>query len=360
MLFYFFKRLLLIFPTLVGIMLINFAIVQIIPGGPVDQVIASLRGFGDEGAFARLSGSENEELTPTSQDEKSPNKNIEAELYEELQEYYGLDQPAYQRFFIMLKNYFLFDFGESFYQDRKVVDLVIEKLPVSFSLGLWTTLIIYFISIPLGIYKAVKDGTRFDVTSSTIITICYAIPNFLFAVFLIIFFAGGEYFNWFPLKGLVSENYDDLSLLGKVFDYFHHLALPILAMVISSFAGLTFLTKNSFIDQINQQYVITARSKGLKEKDVLYKHVFRNAMLIVISGFPSALIGILFTSSLLIEVIFSLDGLGLLGFNAALKFDYPVMFGTLFFFSLLGLVLKIITDISYSFIDPRIDFESRG
>ena len=364
MVLYFFKRLLLVFPTLVGIMLVNFVIVQFVPGGPVEQVIASINNQGVGGSIALLAGDDRGELLKPNEGganefNSSGRSRVEEELYQELARYYGLDQPAHHRFFTMMKNYFTFDFGDSFYQDRSVIELVIEKLPVSASLGLWTTLLVYVFSIPLGIYKAVKDGNKFDISSSVVITVAYSIPSFLFAVFLIILFAGGEYFNWFPLKGIVSENFSELSLWEKVLDYFHHLFLPILSMVIGGFASLTFLTKNSFLDQINMQYVITARSKGLKEKDVLYKHVFRNAMLIVIAGFPSALIGILFTSSLLIEVIFSLDGLGLLGFNAALKYDYPIIFGVLFFTSLLGLVLKIVTDISYSIIDPRIDFERR-
>ncbi len=341
-------------------MFINFAIIQIVPGGPVEQILASIHNQDMGGSFARLSDNERGEIMSNQEDSLyQGGGKLEAELYEELQEYYGLNDPAYVRFFTMLKNYFSFNFGDSFYQDRSVISLVIEKLPVSISLGIWTTLLVYLISIPLGIYKAIQDGTRFDIFTSTIITIFYAIPNFLFAIFLLIFFAGGEYFSWFPLRGLVSENFSDLSWWGKVVDYFHHITLPVLSMVISGFASLVFLTKNSFLDQIHMQYVLTARSKGLKEKKILYGHVFRNAMLIVISGFPSALISILFTSSLLIEVIFSLDGLGLLGFNAALKYDYPIIFGTLFFFSLLGLLVKIITDISYSLIDPRIDFEKR-
>ena len=259
----------------------------------------------------------------------------------------------------MIKDYITFDFGESFFRDRKVIDLVLDKMPVSISLGLWTTLLVYLISIPLGIKKAIKDGSRFDITSSTIITIGYAIPNFLFAVILIVVFAGGRYLDIFPLRGLVSDTFSELTLIEKIADYFWHLTLPLLAMIVSGFAGLTFLTKNSFIDQINQQYVMTARAKGLSERKILYGHVFRNAMLIVIAGFPSAFIGILFSSSLFIEVIFSLDGLGLLGYEAALTRDYPVIFATLYFFSLLGLIMGIIGDFMYSLIDPRIDFESR-
>ena len=260
----------------------------------------------------------------------------------------------------MLKNYLVFDFGESFYKDKSVIDLIIEKLPVSISLGLWTTLIVYLISIPLGIKKAVRDGSDFDIFTSSLIIVGYAIPGFLFAIFLIVIFAGGSYFDVFPLRGLVSDDWESLSFFNKVIDYFWHLTLPVLAMVIGGFASLTMLTKNSFLDEINKQYVVTARAKGVSEKKVLYGHVFRNAMLIVVSGFPSAFINILFTSSLLIEVIFSLDGLGLLGFEAALGRDYPVVFGSLYIFTLLGLTIKLISDLTYVMIDPRIDFESRG
>jgi len=270
-----------------------------------------------------------------------------------------MDQPAHKRFFKMILNYLTFDFGESFFRDRTVISLVLDKMPVSISLGLWTTLLVYLISIPLGIRKAIKDGTNFDIISSSIVTIGYAIPNFLFAVILIVFFAGGRFYDIFPLRGLVSENFSELSFISQIKDYFWHLTLPLTAMLVSGFAGLTFLTKNSFIDQINQQYVTTAKAKGLTEKKVLYGHVFRNAMLIVIAGFPSSFIGILFTGSLFIEVIFSLDGLGLLAYESALTRDYPVMFGTLYFFSLLGLIMGIIGDFMYSVIDPRIDFESR-
>jgi len=284
---------------------------------------------------------------------------LDPDIIKEIEEMYGMNKPAHIRFFDMMKDYLTFDFGESFFRDQKVINLVLDKMPVSISLGLWTTLLVYLISIPLGIRKAIKDGSHFDITSSTIITIGYAIPNFLFAVILIVFFAGGRYYDFFPLRGLFSDNFDDLNLFLKIKDYFWHLSLPLLAMIVSGFAGLTFLTKNSFLDQINQQYVMTARAKGLSERKVLYGHVFRNAMLIVIAGFPSAFIGVLFSSSLFIEVIFSLDGLGLLGYEAALSRDYPVIFATLYFFSLLGLLMGIIGDIMYSIIDPRIDFESR-
>ncbi|MCK5445763.1 MAG: ABC transporter permease subunit, partial [Rhodospirillaceae bacterium] len=270
---------------------------------------------------------------------------------------YGFDKPMGERFVMMMKNYMVFDFGESYFRDQDVVDLVFEKMPVSISLGLWTTFLVYFISIPLGIAKAVRDGTRFDVATSTVVIIGNAIPSFLFAILLVVLFAGGRYWDIFPLRGLVSENFSELSTLEQIRDYFWHLALPIGSMVIGGFAGLAMLTKNSYMEEINKQYVITARAKGLTEHRVLYGHVFRNAMLIVVAGFPSAFVGILFTGSLLTEIIFSLDGLGLLGFEAAIKRDYPVMFGTLFFFSLLGLILNLIGDLMYHVIDPRINFE---
>ena len=363
---YLVRRVLLIFPTLFGIMLINFAIIQIVPGGPVEQMIAQMTGTAVE-STARFSGGGEGELNSSfdaSSFDDGDSKyrgaqGLDPDIIKEIEVMYGMDRPAHERFFKMLKNYVFFDFGESFFRDQKVTSLVLDKMPVSISLGLWTTLLVYLISIPLGIRKAIKDGSRFDIISSSIVTIGYAIPNFLFAVILIVFFAGGRFYDIFPLRGLVSENFEELNLLAQIKDYFWHLTLPLLAMIVSGFAGLTFLTKNSFIDQINQQYVMTARAKGLSENKVLYGHVFRNAMLIVIAGFPSAFIGILFSSSLFIEVIFSLDGLGLLGYEAALTRDYPVIFATLYFFSLLGLVMGIIGDFMYSLIDPRIDFESR-
>ena len=363
---YLVRRVLLIFPTLFGIMLINFAVIQIVPGGPVEQMIAQMTGTAVE-STARFSGGGEGELNSSfdaSSFDDGDSKyrgaqGLDPDIIKEIEVMYGMDKPAHERFFKMLKSYIFFDFGESFFRDQKVTSLVLDKMPVSISLGLWTTLLVYLISIPLGIRKAIKDGSRFDIISSSIVTIGYAIPNFLFAVILIVFFAGGRFYDIFPLRGLVSENFDDLTLLAQIKDYFWHLTLPLLAMIVSGFAGLTFLTKNSFIDQINQQYVMTAKSKGLSERKVLYGHVFRNAMLIVIAGFPSAFIGILFSSSLFIEVIFSLDGLGLLGYEAALTRDYPVIFATLYFFSLLGLVMGILGDFMYSLIDPRIDFEAR-
>ena len=361
---YLIRRLILIVPTLFGIMLINFAVIQIVPGGPVEQMIAQMTGTAVE-STARFSGSDQSESlanfeTSANNDTKYRGaQGLDPDIIKEIEAMYGLDKPTHIRFINMLKDYLTFNFGESFFRDQKVIDLVIDKMPVSISIGLWTTLLVYLISIPLGIRKAVLDGTRFDVTSSTVIAIGYAIPNFLFAVILIVIFAGGRYMDIFPLRGLVSENFSELNFFQQIIDYFWHLTLPLIAMVVSGFAGLTLLTKNSFLDQINQQYVMTARAKGLRENQVLYGHVFRNAMLIVIAGFPSAFIGILFSSSLFIEVIFSLDGLGLLGYEAALTRDYPVIFATLYFFSLLGLIMGIIGDIMYSIIDPRIDFESR-
>ena len=355
MLFYIFKRLLLITPTLLGIMLINFVIVQFLPGGPVEQMIASLQSHSlGQGVESRISAGD-EQLSLQADNN---NRHLDPEIIKEIEKIYELDKPATQRFFSMIVRYARFDFGNSFFMDRSVVEIILEKMPVSISLGLWTTILVYLISIPLGIYKAVKNGSRFDAASSTIIVTGYAIPNFLFAVFLIIIFASGEFLNWFPLRGLVSDDFSSLSPFKKVLDYFHHLALPLISMVIGGFASLTLLTKNCFLDEIHKQYVFTALSKGLSSREMLLKHVFRNAMLLIISSFPSALVSILFTSSLLIEVIFSLDGLGRLGFDAALKHDYPIVFGTLFFFSLLGLLLRLISDLTYVMIDPRIDFET--
>ena len=366
MLDYIVRRLLLIVPTLLGIMIINFAIVQVTPGGPVEQIIANLTGQG-VAATARVTR-ESADLTPEATAAAAEGgdggsyrgaQGLDPKFIESLEKQYGLDKPPVERFFLMLQSYLVFDFGESFFKGREVVDLVLEKMPVSISLGIWTTLLMYLISIPLGIGKALRDGTAFDIWTSAAIIVGYAVPSFLFAVLLIIVFAGGNYLDWFPLRGLVSDDWEQLSWPARIVDYFWHLTLPILAMSIGAFATLTMLTKNSFLDQINQQYVITARAKGLAEKRVLYGHVFRNAMLIVIAGFPSAFVSILFTSSFLIEVIFSLDGLGLLGFEAAINRDYPIMFGTLYVFSLLGLLLNLIGDLTYTLVDPRIDFERR-
>ncbi len=358
---YILRRVLLMIPTLLGIMIINFIIVQAAPGGPVEQTIAQMQGL-DVSATSRFAGSTQSEIQSSGGGGDSGYRGaqgLDPELIARIEKLYGFDKPAHERLWIMLKSYAMFDFGESFFRDRTVIELIIEKLPVSISLGLWTTLLTYLISIPLGIRKAVRHGTRFDVWTSSVVIIGYAIPNFLFAILLIVLFAGGTYFSWFPLRGLTSPNFEELSLLGKIADYFWHITLPVLASLVSSFATLTMLSKNSFLDEINKQYVLTARAKGLTENRVLYGHVFRNAMLIIIAGMPAALIGIFFTGSLLIEVVFSLDGLGLLGFEAVLNRDYPVIFGTLYIFTLIGLILKLISDITYVIVDPRIDFESR-
>jgi microcin C transport system permease protein len=356
MLAYIIRRLLLIIPTLFGIMVVNFAIVQVAPGGPVDQVIAQIRGAGG-GALSRIAGSTTGDTGAVADSRAA--RGIEPELIKELEKQFGFDKPPLERFWMMMKSYATFDFGKSFFRDRPVVQLIAEKLPVSISLGLWTTLLTYLISIPLGIRKAVRDGSAFDIWTSAVIIVGYAVPSFLFGVLLIVLFAGGSYFSWFPLRGLVSENWASLDLLHQVLDYFWHLTLPIIALIAGSFAQLTMLTKNSFLDEIRKQYVTTARAKGLSEHRVLYGHVFRNAMLIVVAGFPAAFIGILFTSALLIEIIFSLDGLGLLGYEAVLGRDYPIVFGTLYIFTLIGLVMRLVSDITYMLIDPRIDFASR-
>ena len=355
MLAYIFRRLLLIIPTLFGILLINFIIIQAAPGGPVEQMIAKLEGF--EGATSRIAGG-GAEVSVAGSNYRGA-QGLDPELVAEIERMYGFDKPAPERFWLMLKSYAQLDFGSSFFRDAEVIDLIIEKMPVSISLGLWSTLIMYLVSIPLGIAKATRHGSAFDVWTSSMIIVGYAIPAFLFAILLIVLFAGGSYWDWFPLRGLTSNNFDELSFTGKLLDYFWHLALPVTALVIGNFATLTLLTKNSFLDEINKQYVVTARAKGLSNNRVLYGHVFRNAMLIIIAGFPAAFIGIFFTGSLLIEVIFSLDGLGLMSFEAAINRDYPVVFGTLFIFTLLGLVVKLIGDITYTLVDPRIDFESR-
>ena len=364
MLGYILRRLLLMIPTLFGILLINFAIIQAAPGGPVEQMVAKLTNPSAGGASERMSGGG--DLAASASTIQQGNngyrgaQGIDPELLKEIEKQYGFDKPPAERFWMMLKNYARFDFGTSFFRDEPVIDLILDKLPVSISLGLWTTLLIYAVSIPLGIRKAVRDGSAFDVWSSAVVVVGQAVPSFLFAILLLILFAGGGYFQWFPLRGLTSDDWESLSWFGKAADYLWHITLPVLAMVIGGFASLTLLTKNSFIEEISKQYVMTARAKGLPERRVLYRHVFRNAMLIVIAGLPAAIISILFTGALIIEVIFSLDGLGLLGFEAALQRDYPVMFGTLYIFTLLGLILKLLGDITYMLVDPRIDFERRG
>jgi len=359
---YILRRLLLIIPTLLGILTINFIIIQAAPGGPVEQTLAHLQGLSVDATSRIGSALQSDMAQATASGEGSGYRGaqgLDPQLVADIEKLYGFDKPAPERFLLMLKNYLLFDFGNSFFSDKPVLDLIIEKLPVSISLGLWATLITYLVSIPLGIKKAVRDGTPFDIWSSSAIIVGYAIPNFLFAILLIVLFAGGTYFDWFPLRGLTSPNFDELSVWGKIGDYFWHITLPVIASVISSFATLTMLTKNSFLDEINKQYVLTARAKGLTENRVLYGHVFRNAMLLIIAGMPAALISIFFTGSMLIEVIFSLDGLGLLGYEAVINRDYPVIFGTLYIFTLIGLLLKLVSDITYVLVDPRIDFESR-
>ena len=357
---YIFRRLLLIFPTLIGIITLNFFIVQLAPGGPVDQMLATLTGEGS-GAETRLVGAQAPtQMTATQQvTQYAGAQGIDPELIKAIEKQFGFDKPIHERYFMMLRDYLALDLGNSYHQNRPVLDLIAERLPVSISLGLWSMLLVYLISIPLGIRKAVQDGTRFDAWTSGVIFVGYAVPSFLFAIFMIVLVAGGSYLDLFPLKGLTSNNWQDLSTLGKVADYFWHLALPVMALTIGGFATLTMLTKNSFLDEISKQYVLTARAKGINQKRVLYGHVFRNAMLIVIAGFPAALIGVLFTGALLIEVIFSLDGLGLLGFEAVLRRDYPIMFGTLFCFTFLGLVLTLVGDITYTLVDPRINFGTK-
>lgn len=358
---YILRRLLLIIPTLLGIMIINFVLVQFVPGGPVEQIIAKMEGQGDVfGGFA--GGSNDAGVSATSaqgSDKYLGARGLPPEMIKELEKQFGLDKPPLERFLNMMWNYARFDFGESYFQKVNVTELVLQKMPVSISLGLWSTLIAYIISIPLGIRKAVHDGSSFDSWTSGIIIAAYAIPAFLFAIMLLVLFAGGSYWQIFPLRGLTSDEWETFSVWHKITDYFWHIALPVIATTISAFATLTLLTKNSFLDEIKKQYVMTARAKGLSSRRVLYGHVFRNAMLIVIAGFPAVFVGIFFSGSVLIETIFSLDGLGRLGFEAALSRDYPVMFGTLFLFGLIGLVVNILSDVMYVIIDPRIDFEKR-
>jgi len=355
------RRLLLIIPTLLAIITLNFFIIQAAPGGPVDQAIANMLGMGGA-SLERVTGSTGDsgsnEKFQQGQDSRGA-RGLDPEVIAEIEQQFGFDKPLLERYFTMLGDYLTFDFGDSLFKANTVMGLIIERLPVSISLGLWSTLIIYFVSIPLGIRKAIKHHEPFDVWTSWAVVIGNAIPGFLFAILLIIVFAGGSYLDWFPLRGLVSSNFDELTWYQKIGDYFWHLALPILALVVGGFATLTMLTKNSFLDEINKQYVITARAKGAGERRILYKHVFRNAMLIIVAGFPATFISMFFTGSLLIEVIFSLEGLGLLGFESTLQRDYPVMFGTLYIFSLLGLLVGIISDLAYTWVDPRIDFESR-
>jgi len=368
MLAYIVRRLLLMIPTLLGIMVLNFAVIQVAPGGPVEQLIAEIEGR-SVSATARISGQGGETAGSQSQQQASGTggssryrggRGIPPEIIAEIEKQFGFDKPAYERFYLMMRSYLLFDFGKSFNHDRPVVDLVLEKMPVSISIGLWTTLIGYLVSIPLGVAKAVRDGGRFDVWTTAAITAGSAIPSFLLAILMIVLFAGGRYFDWFPLRGLVSNNWSDMPWPEKILDYFWHLTLPLIAMIIGSFTAMTLLVKNSFLDEINKLYVTTARSKGLTDRQVLYGHVFRNALLIVIAGFPGAIISIFFGSAFLIETIFSLDGLGLLGYDATINRDYPLIFGTLYFFTLIGLFTNLIGDLTYTVVDPRIDFEKRG
>ena len=365
---YILRRVLLILPTIFGIMLVTFAIVQFAPGGPVERLIAQLTGT-DVAATARFGGGGGGDFGAGRQ-QTAPGdvsisskyrgaQGLDPEFVKSLEKQFGFDKPAPERFAMMLWDYVRFDFGQSYFQDKSVLQLIKERLPVSISLGLWMTLISYAISIPLGIRKAVRDGSRFDVWSSTVIVVGYAVPGFLVAVFLIVLFAGGSFVQWFPLRGLVSEDWSSLPWYSKILDYFWHLVLPMIAMSLSAFATSTFLTKNSFLDEIRKQYVMTARAKGLTEHQVLYRHVFRNAMLIIIAGFPGAFIGAFFASALLIEQIFSLEGLGLLGFESIVNRDYPVVFATVYIFSLMGLAINLLSDLTYTWVDPRIDFETR-
>ena len=377
---YILRRLLLVIPTLFGVMVINFSLTQFVPGGPIEQVLARIEGEGD--SISNLAGNEDAGTEETGGTGYVGARGLPPEFLAKLEVQFGFARivcapgysgepslkspdctkemiPEIERFFIMMGNYIRFDFGDSYFRSISVVDLILEKMPVSITLGLWSTLIAYLVSIPLGIRKAVRDGSSFDTWTSGIIIAAYAIPSFLFAIMLMVVFAGGSYYQWFPLRGLTSDTWEDMGLLAKAGDYLWHITLPVLAQLISSFATLTLLTKNSFLDEIKKQYVMTARAKGLSEGRVLYGHVFRNAMLIVIAGFPGLFLGVFFGSSLLIEVIFSLDGLGQLGFRSAVERDYPVIFGTLFAFGLIGLVVGILSDLMYVLVDPRIDFERR-
>jgi microcin C transport system permease protein len=354
-------------PTLLGILFVSFVVIQFAPGGPVERVIAQLTGE-DVSATARVSGGGSDVIRPGGgpggaldpvASKYRGAQGLDPEFIKELERQFGFDKPAHERFLLMVWNFVRFDFGKSYFRDAKVIDLIREKMPVSISLGIWMTLLAYLISIPLGIAKAMRDGARFDVWSSTVIIVGYAVPGFLFAILLIVLFAGGSFYSIFPLRGLTSDDFALLPWWQKILDYAWHLTLPIISMALGAFATMTLLTKNSFLDEIRKQYVITARMKGLSERRVLYGHVFRNAMLIIIAGFPGAFIHAFFTGSLLIETIFSLDGLGLLGFESVLNRDYPVVFATLYIFSLVGLVVNLISDLTYTWVDPRIDFETR-
>ena len=364
---YLLRRLALVVPTLLGIILINFAVVQFAPGGPVEQMLAEIKGNAGS-TLGRLSSESQGETRPQDRRDNAGSgessryrgaRGLDPAVVAEIERAFGFDKPWQDRLWTMLAGYARLDLGRSLFRDKPVVDLIVEKMPVSISLGLWSTLIIYLVSIPLGIRKAVRDGSRFDLWTSAVVLVGYAIPGFLFAILLVVLFAGGSFLQWFPLRGLLSPGMDGAPFAARALDYAWHMVLPTIALVIGGFAGLTMLTKNSFLEEINKQYTVTARAKGAGESRVLYGHVFRNAMLLIIAGFPAAFIGILFTGALLVEIIFSLDGLGLLGFESAIRRDYPVMFGTLYIFTLLGLVMQIVGDFAYTLVDPRIDFEAR-
>jgi microcin C transport system permease protein len=362
---YILKRLLLIVPTMLGIMLISFIVIQFAPGGPIERIIAKVSG-NEVSAASRVGGGSGDGLARGSASAASGESSgyrgaqgLDPAFIKSLEKQFGFDKPMHERFLLMIGNYLRFDFGKSYFRDVSVMQLIREKMPVSISLGIWITILTYMISIPLGIRKAIKDGEKFDTWTSTVLVLGYAIPGFLLGVVLLVVFAGGSFFQWFPLRGLTSENFAQLSWFGKIIDYFWHLALPLIALSVSAFTTMTFLTKNSFLDEIRKQYVTTARAKGLSESRVLYGHVFRNAMLLVLAGFPGAFVHAFFSGSLLIEKIYSLDGLGLLGWESVINRDYPVVFATLYIFSLLGLLIHLITDLIYTWIDPRIDFETR-
>jgi microcin C transport system permease protein len=355
---YLVRRLLLVIPTLFGIIAINFVVVQFAPGGPVEQMISELKGRGGD-VTSRMTGAGAAETMPTGDGSYRGARGLDPHVVADIKKMFGFDKPAPERFVLMLRDYLSFDFGRSFFRDEPVLQLIKQKMPVSVSLGLWSTLLVYFVSIPLGIAKAVRDGTRFDVATSAAVLIGYAVPGFLFAILLVVLFAGGSFVQWFPLRGLHSAGTESWTIPARILDYLWHMVLPTVALVVGGFAGLTVLTKNCFLEEIRKQYTVTARAKGASENRILYRHVFRNAMLLIIAGFPSAFIGILFSSALLVEIIFSLDGLGLLGFESAIRRDYPVMFGTLYMFTLLGLLMQIVGDLLYTVVDPRIDFEAR-
>ncbi len=353
---YLLRRLLLLIPTLFGIITINFVVVQLAPGGPVDMMMAEMRGHGG-GMTTRMTGAGAEEAASPGAYRGA--RGLDLQTVARIKRMFGFDKPPLTRYLDMIGGYLRFDFGQSFFRDQSVLGLIGSRLPVSVSLGVWSTLLVYLISIPLGIAKAVRDGSRFDIATSAAVLVGYAIPGFLFAILLVVLFAGGSFVQWFPLRGLMSSGTENWPFSARVLDYLWHMVLPTVALVAGGFATLTILTKNCFLEEIRKQYVVTARAKGASERRALYGHVFRNAMLLIVAGFPSAFISMLFSSQLLVEIVFSLNGLGLLGFNAAIQRDYPVMFGTLYIFTLLGLLMQIVGDLMYTVVDPRIDFEAR-